>query len=385
MKILALHSNAGARFYRTIPQLKWMQEQGHEVRSESHDTEHLDQKIDWCDVLVLQMVFSIEWAKYAKSKGKVVIFECDDLIHRTHELHYAYKDTKSIWQRLRWWWRIARLLRTVDALIVSTEPLKRVYGWLAKRVLVFGNYVSLEHWLKEPKKNHSKRVRLLWAGSTSHTGDLYWIKPVIAKILEKYPEVQFIYVGHGGVPTDDLYARFIYGEDVFDGLPANRRESLLAVPANIWPYILPSISADIAIAPLEKNYFNSFKSQCKYLEYGLNAIPGVYSAHHYTDVVNLVPKVIGREFFEERKIRINYGALNKATGIVADTPDEWINALSMLIENATLRAQIGENARAEVIEKYDFRKHAHEWQGFVESLFNERNYPTQQSTPEVRS
>lgn len=357
MKILCLHTNTGSRFYRVIPQLKAMQTAGHEVRLERHDTPHMQQLVDWADVIILQMVFDIGLARACRRAGKKVIFELDDLIHKTHEKHYSYKETQGFKNQVKWWWKIIRMLRACDGIIVSNDRLKKVYGRFARKTLVFPNYMDLPHWLKEPKKNPSDRVRILWAGSTSHTGDLEWVKPIMHKILEKYKNVQFIYLGHGGVPTDDLYARFIYGDDIFEGLPEDRRESMLPAPPNVYPYILASVQADIAIAPLEKNYFNSFKTQCKYLEYGLNAIPGVYAKWFYTDVKDYAPgKLIPAE------------SIKGATGILADSPQEWIDAISLLVEDATLRASIGENARREVIEKYNFADHAKEWQGFVESL-----------------
>ncbi len=117
--------------------------------------------------------------------------------------------------------------------------------------------------------------------------------------------------------------------------------------------------ADIAIAPLERNYFNRFKTQCKYLEYAINGIPGVYSKWFYTDVKG------------ERR---HFNTL-ESTGFKADTPQEWIEALSFLIENDRIRRQIGENARKEAIEQYDFSKHASRWQGFVEMIGYESDKP----------
>ena len=373
LKILALHTNTGSRFYRIVPQLKWMQKQGHEVMLEKHDVKHLDQLIDWSDIVVLQMVFSAELVRDIKAKGKKVIFECDDLIHKTHKLHYSYEETKGLWNQAKWIWRIWRVLRICDGFIVSTPELKKVYGWMARRTFVFPNYMELEHWLKEQKKNTSGRVRIVWSGSTSHTGDLHWVKPIIAAVLKKYPHVQFIYSGHGGVPTDDLYARFVYGEDIFEGIPKEQRESILPTSARVFPYLLASFLADIAIAPLEKNYFNKFKTQCKYLEYGINGLPGVYSKWFYTDVKHASVST--------SPINGHAVMTKGATGILADTPEEWIAALSLLIESATLRVHIGENARQEVIRKYNFANHAHRWQGFVERICHGSNKPHSIKTP----
>lgn len=365
LKILALHTNTGSRFYRIIPQLKWMQKMGHQVQLERHDVPDLPDLIKWADVVILQMVFSRDLVASIKAAGKKVIFECDDLIHKSHELHYSYREHDTLFKQLQWLWRIWRVLRLCDGFIVSTPELKKVYGWMCRNTFVFGNYMELEHWLKENPKNQSSRVRILWSGSTSHTGDLHWVKPIMAAILAKYPQVQFIYIGHGGVPTDDLYAKFIYGDDIFEGLPKDRRESLLPAPPNVYPYIVASLMADIAIAPLEKNDFNRYKTQCKYLEYAINGIPGVYSKWFYTDA---------------RDHRAAGSILNN-TGLVADTPEEWIDALSLLIEDATLRRQIGDNARAEVIEKFNFADHAPRWQGFVELISHGAHQPKSLKTP----
>lgn len=380
LKILALHTDSGSRFYRINPQLRWMQKMGHQVRLERHDIEYLDQALAWCDVLILQMVFSPELVAQAKAMGKKVLFECDDLIHKTHALHYAYEETRTLRSRIKWLWRIWRVLRQCDGFIVSTPELKRAYGWMAKQTLVFGNYMELEHWLKEPVKNTSDRIRILWAGSTSHTGDLYWVKPIMAEILRRYPMVQFIYIGTGGVPTDDLYARFIYGDDMFEGLPKDRRESILPAPPNVYPYILSSLMADIAIAPLEKNDFNRYKTQCKYLEYALNGIPGVYSKWFYTDVKDYYAEHL-RGWRIGGEMGADAAAWALATGVLADTPEEWIDALSLLIEDATLRRSIGENARQEVIKSYNFTDHAGRWQGFVESICHVADKPYPRETP----
>ena len=150
MKILAIHNGTGSRFYRLIPQLKWMQKEGHKVVLEKHDTEHIHQKIDWADVVIVEMLFSEELMKTIKSKGKTLIFECDDLIHTVPKDHYSYEETKGF-KKIAWLWRIYRTLRHCDGFISTTPGLTKLYGWIAKRSLMFPNYCSLEHWMKKPK------------------------------------------------------------------------------------------------------------------------------------------------------------------------------------------------------------------------------------------
>jgi glycosyltransferase involved in cell wall biosynthesis len=342
MKIYAIHNNSGSRYYRLIPQLKRMQELGHKVILEAHNDPHMKEHIDWADIVIFQMVFSPEWASYCKEQGKKVIFECDDLVHDVPKDHYSYKELKGF-GRIKWLWRLLMVLRHADGFVSTTSNLNRVYGWMARKRLVFPNYLEVPHWLKEYKKNTTDRIRILWAGSTSHTPDLKFIQPVLDKILRKYPKVQFIYVGHGGIKSTDLQARFTYGDDLFEGLPDNR-EAMLSVPPKVWPYILSSLMADIAIAPLEENYFNKFKSQCKYLEYGINHIPGVFSRWHYTDIDDGV------------------------NGLVATSLEEWQEKLEFLIDNEQQRKSMGERAYNDVLKKHDIREHVDKWVDFVLSV-----------------
>ena len=342
--IFCLQNNTGSRFYRLIPQLKEMQERGHKVILEPHDTQNVKEKIDWADIVIFQMVFSQEWVQYAKEKKKMIVFECDDLIHSVPKDHYSYKETAGLKNQIKWWWRMFRTIGRCDGFISTCENLNRVYGRLAKKSLVFKNYIDIPHWLKEYQPNQTDRIRILFAGSTSHTPDLKWIKPVLKRILEKYAPAQFIYIGTGGIKSKDLQARFIYGEDLFEGLPDNR-ESMLSYPPNVWPYILASLGADIAIAPLVKNYFNKFKSTCKALEYGINKIPGVYSKWFYKGIIK-----------------------DGYNGFLADSSEEWIEKLSILIEDAKLRKQIGENIFQDVLNNYDIRKFINQWCKFIENL-----------------
>ena len=343
MNLLSIDNNTASRFYRLIPQMKWMREHGHEVRMIAHDDQNMDVAIRWADVVLFQMVFSPEVARECKKLGKKVLFECDDLLHTVPKTHYSYEETKG-WGKVKWLWRIVRTLWYCDGFITTTPALVGMYGWMVRRRLVFPNALDLHHWLKEPKKNLGDTVRILWAGSTSHVGDLNQARPVIKRILDKYPQAKFVYIGMGGAATDDLYAQFIYGEDFFADIPKDRRESVLPVSGHVWPYILSSLQADIAIAPLEKNHFNKHKSQCKYLEYAINEIPGVYSRHHYTDVQDGV------------------------TGLLADTEDEWVDKLSILIESAMLRQAMGRRAKEDAIRRHNIKMHMYSWQHFVEQF-----------------
>lgn len=341
-KILALHNNTGSRFYRLIPQLKEMQAQGHEVMLEPHNAENIYEKIDWADLIIFEMILSDELVKYAKSKGKKLVYECDDLIHRVPKGHYEYERLKGF-GGIKVYFQLRKMLKKCDGFISTCKELDKKYGKFCKKHIVFKNYCDLPHWLKEHKENKTDRIRILWAGSTSHSPDLEMIKPVMDRIMKEYPQVQFIYIGHGGIKTTDKQAEFVYGKDIFDGLPDNR-ESMLPVPPNVWPYILASEMADIGIAPLVKHEFNRAKSQCKYLEYGINKIPAVYSEWFYKDV--------------------KHGQ----TGFLAKDNNEFYHYLKLLIEEKEFRRDMGEHAYEDVIKNHDMRNYVGQWVSFIDKI-----------------
>jgi len=185
MKIYFLHNGTASRFYRGIPQLNYLKKQGHEVILAPHNDKEMGKRIDWCDLVIFQMSFSLEWTKYAKERGKKVVFECDDLLHIVPKDHYSYKETRGLKNRISWWWKFYQVFGKCDGFISTNQGLNKKYGWLAKKSFVFPNYCDLNHWLKEYKPNRSDKIRLLQAGSISHVTDLLEIKPTLKKILLK--------------------------------------------------------------------------------------------------------------------------------------------------------------------------------------------------------
>ncbi len=343
MKILAIVSNSGSRFYRIIPQMKWMEKAGHQCEviklkeGENIEIDKLDKEVD---VVILENIFSPVLINYFHKIGAKVVLECDDLIHTVPKTHYDYENVKG-YKRYVWLFRVLRAVFKTDGFITTNKKLGRIYGWMAKKKLIFPNYCDFEHWVRPYSPNQGKQIRLLWAGSKSHTHDLLYLKPILKKFLLKHPEVKFLYIGMGGARSNDLYTEFVYGEDIFKDFPPNR-ESLVGVDAEIYPHILATLHADMAIAPLTKDYFNQFKTPCKYLEYSINKIPAVYSKWFYKDVVK-----------------------HNETGYLAETEEEWLYYLEKLLKE---RKKIGENAYQDVLKNYDIRKYLPIWQKFIEQL-----------------
>ena len=91
------------------------------------------------------------------------------------------------------------------------------------------------------------------------------------------------------------------------------------VPLNEYPTKLKSFGFDIGVAPLCDNIFNRCKSANRYLEYSMLSVP-------------TVAVDIGGQFSEIIK--------DGQTGYLAKTEQDWIDKLSLLIENKEKRIEL---------------------------------------------
>lgn len=333
--------------------MRFLKKAGHNVKVIDYMNPDVDELSQTADIVIYENIFDYRLVRMCKKGGAKVIIETDDLVHDLPKTHYNYEDVEGL-GKYKWLLKVLAAIFFADGLIVSNELLKKQYGWVAKKCLVFPNYCDIEHWIRPYSPNMGKQIRLLWAGSASHKHDLLFIKPIIRKILTKYKnKVKFIYIGVGGTKSKDLYAKYIYGDDIFEDVPHNR-ESLIGVSPEVYPHTLGSLHADIAIAPLTKDRFNHYKTPCKYFEYSINKIPAVYSKWFYKDIV-------------------------KNTGLLADDIAEWIEQISYLIDNEEMRRKLAEKAYNNVLKNHNIKNHLNKWQAFIETYGKFTRTPSKNS------
>lgn len=198
-----------------------------------------------------------------------LVYEIDDDILNIPEWNFAHHYYKENIQH------IEVMLRESDAIVVSTKPLKNLYSKYNKNIKVQQNHLPRFIW-GNIKPRHKKfregdKVRILWAGSQNHFklsfmksapdgGDFDSIlMDFIRKTVNEY---QWVFMGAMPMELDDVKDKveFHNWQNTFD-----------------YPQYLKSLKCDIGIAPLEKNVFNSGKSNIKALEFTALGIPGIYS------------------------------------------------------------------------------------------------------------
>jgi hypothetical protein len=329
-------NSTGTCAWRVYPLMQELLAQGHKceaVNIQGFTEEEMHAILEWSDVLTFQMVAARDLVERAKEKGVYTIFDCDDFINKVPPKHPSFEITQDkSYQRL-----FRRMMRQVDLITVSSQPLLDHYKRYNDHIKLLPNFIPDGFWERPQNPNHSSTLRIGWAGGVSHQEDLEFIAPVMTEVITENPTTKFVYTGGGGW-GGSFSSTFLYGNDHFPQIPLNRREYNPGSRIEMWPDRLNSMQLDIALAPLEENEFSICKTHIKYFEYGINHWPGVYQKFLYGDVVK-----------------------HGETGFLATTPEEWKYYIDLLTQDKDLREKMGEAAYNDVKQNHTFEKNKEIW------------------------
>jgi len=187
-----------------------------------------------------------------------------------------------------------------------------------KNVYVFPNTISPDHYEKIRAVRNDKRVRILWQGGMSHLIDWYPLREALRTICQKYKDkITFVCFGEYFDWINDVVPSHMFEYHPWVEYPAYRLKRGL-------------LNCDINLCPLVNNVFNASKSAIKW-----------YEASIFEDAPEATLAQRGPVFSE-----IEDGK----TGLLFDTPEQFVEKLSLLIEDADLRRRLGHAAYDWVIE-----------------------------------
>lgn len=320
--------------------------------------------LEWCDMVVAQSpagVDSVALSVQYQKMGKVVIADYDDLVYSCSPFNPAYKTlgTKNVtvkdvngvehdlWRdgvlgfsikdnyfRMR---AQEDLFKVVDGVTVTTELLKEQYikenPHLKGLVEVIPNSIDFDLFRPFAKKDTGK-IRIGWVTSSSHMNELWIVKNVMQKILNKYGD-KVIFVQQG----DLTELKKVFKPEQF--------EFHNFIDLNIYPLKFASLNLDIGICPLVDDEFNRHKSQLKWSEYASMKVPAVCS--------DLPP----------------YSCVKDGvTGYLAKTEEEFFNKLCKLIDDKAHREAVGQAAYDENRLNFNLETTARKWVKFYEDSYN---------------
>jgi glycosyltransferase involved in cell wall biosynthesis len=263
----------------------------------------------------------IDWAR---SSGKPVIYELDDLLPELPDEH----PEKDYYAEIRP--KMLEAMQSADAVIVSTLALAEYARLHNLNTWVLPNYLDDRIWRVEPISQSRNRTPLIigyMGGITkTHLPDLALVAPLLTRLLLRYGDG--LRLRFWGVCPPELEG--LSNVEFLDEKFPNYLE---------FARYFSRQDCDIFIAPLRDNLFNRCKSAIKFIEYSSLGIAGVYS--------RIAP-------YEQLVI-------SGWNGFLASDELEWETSLTKLIEDPNFRQQMGKAAYHTVDANWHMSKHAHEW------------------------
>ena len=276
----------------------------------SHFTKAQD--IEWADIIIfLRSDSDIDAyvSRIAKRNGIHTVYVLDDDIlnvpsYLSSAPYYNLPSTKN---------NIRTIMSNCDTFLTPSPVLKEKYGGGFKYSFLIDE-PSLNRISEKPEND---KVKIGFAGSIDRAQDLNEIlEGTITKLVEKYgDDIEIEFMGAKPAFCDKLGLKHLPYQDGYDAYTA----------------FMAKCNWDIGLAPMPKSAFHRCKYFNKYVEYASFGIVGVYS--------NVEPYIYG--------IRDGENGL-----LVNNSTEEWLNALTKLIEDEKYRKNLSKNCLKEANERY---------------------------------
>ena len=241
--------------------------------------------------------------RFLKLINRPIIYDFDDAIFIPHT-----SEANRLFSFFKFAGKTSSICRLSSAITVGNE-------WLADYALKYNENVSVipssvnTDIYQRKEKNTGEKTIIGWTGSSTSQTHLEMFASLLKRLIEKYPVEIHIH--------------------------SDREPNLEDIPF-IWHKWTPENEVeviskfDIGIMPLPEDEWSKGKCSMKALLYMSLGIPAACS--------NIGTN---REVIQ-----------NGANGFLADSEDDWLEKLGILISNEKLRLEMGQLARKTIIEKY---------------------------------
>jgi glycosyltransferase involved in cell wall biosynthesis len=247
------------------------------------------------------------WVFPLRLLSRRLVFDVDDVLWK---LPPQSVRAKSPWQnrlaRMRFRWNVG----LSDQVVVSTEHIAEYARRINSSLTVISTPVDAR---SHPARKHTKSepVVIGWTGGPGNLAYLKMVEKSLEHLASRYA-LRFHLICSKSIALKGIEVSFI---------PWHK---------NTEPVELAKM--DIGIMPLSDNEYTRGKAGFKILEYMAAGLPSVASP-----------------------VGVNAGIIDDGvTGFLARDEKQWIDALSHLIESASLRMKMGSKSREVALEKYDY-------------------------------
>lgn len=246
----------------------------------------------------------IEWVIGSLFR-KRIIYDFDDAIWLTDNSR-----ENIIIKALRWRTKIADICRVSYKVSCGNEYLAKYARQFCNQVSVVPTTIELTHHVIEEKSADQVKTTIGWTGSHSTIKYFIELTPVLQKIAQRHPSVEFMVIADQKPETDLsplIFKRWSAETEIAD--------------LNL---------VDIGIMPLPDNKWTQGKCGFKALQYMALAIPTVAA-----------PVGVNNDIIK-----------NGVNGLLAKTTDEWLSQLEVLITDRELRSKLGIEGRKTIEKAY---------------------------------
>ena len=241
---------------------------------------------------------------------KPIIFDFDDAIFLPDSSLLG-----PAWRFLKCSWKVQYIIRMSTAVIVANRYLENYVRQYHRRVTVVPTVVDTEQFQVKQHHNENGSPVIGWIGTASTAGYLEKVFPVLEELSKRY--------------------RFILRV-----VGSSKKVALSGVPVENCRWSLEEDGSfyrnmDIGIYPLPDNPWARGKAAFKAIQYMAAGVPVVAS-----------PVGMNAEVIQDG-----------VNGFLASTEGEWLQKLSLLVEQPDLRKKLGQAGRKTVEERYAFEVH----------------------------
>lgn len=259
-----------------------------------------------------------------KDRGLKVVFEVDDYLHAIHKMEdHDFKEgfTKK---KLR---ELEINMTLADAVICSTEFIARRYSNFNRNTHVCEIGLDLARYsLTRPSR---PTVNIGWSGGTGHVKAMLPWLDAVRNVMRRHENVCFVTIGE---PFADTFVQEF-------GTRA------ITVPFTLLDQYPAAMTLfDIALAPAGKGNFFRGKSDLRWIEAGALGIPTIADPDVYW--------------------RIEHGV----DGFHASSGADVEELLEQLVEDATLRLEVGERVKQYVWDERGMKVAVNQWRDVLASL-----------------
>ncbi len=260
--------------------------------------------------------------KHAYKSGKKVIFDFDDAIWLA--------DTSAANKKWEW----VKDPSKFNTNVANAHMILAGNRYLAERakenakgeVHIVPTTVDTDNHIPKPELRGKEKICIGWSGSFSTIKHFEEVLPVLNELNKKYPgKLQFK----------------VYGDALYRG-------SELGINGIAWSAkgeVDMLNSFDIGIMPLPNDEWAKGKCGLKALTYMSCAVPVVMSA-----------------------VGVNTEIGSDGNALLVNSKEDWMDALTKLIENKTLREELGKRGRKVVEERYSVNAYKGKYLELFKSL-----------------